>query len=336
MDVSDGETTNEISDVSGDIIEDDIIEDDLDTVIEIMETQDENELLPSTSNLNFAARSRKRSTKIYKATKKKALRDQANYSINKHPGRQSFNVCKKGSNGDFVLAYVVAFMQDHVTCSCPEFKKYEWKNARNECCKHVALIVGKCRGDDTCYNGQKKFAKNEFRRISELLDSFDKDNKMIGKSPTETIPQEVNPVQTKEIPITKTYTSERSAKSAAPADCEWIAEYYVTKSGTNRGRKAKCRNCKIEIKRNTLCIRVDVGGCRPYMEKNSKGKRKYVPTFLTFRYCANQTCFKNISAFDKRRSHIQPMERLGKGNLNPNMVLEMTNLLGNVEIFTQN
>ena len=178
-----------------------------------------------------------------------------------------------------------------------------------------------------CYNGQKKFSKNEFGSIKLLLDSFDK-NRIMKMT-------EVDHIERREIPITHKYSKLQDAKNAAPKDCKWMAEYYVTKSGTNRGRKSSCRNCKTEIKKNTLCIRVDVGGTKPVTEKNTK-QRQHAPTILTFRYCPNQNCFTKINALDKRISHIQPMENLYKGNLKPSMIEEMSNMLGNIEILSEN
>ena len=86
-----------------------------------------------------------------------------------------------------------------------------------------------------------------------------------------------------------------------------------------------------------MCIRVDVGGTRPYTERpaTKTKKKRFVPTILSLRYCANTTCHKQILVLDKRISFIKPMETLSKGNLNDEMIQEMILKLDHENIFSE-
>ena len=231
-------------------------QEDIGALLQAMESEDEDSFNPSTSSLNFAARSRKKNTKVYEASQKRAAKDQHNYIIEKHPRTYFFTIKKKLVQDN---TYNVEFMEDHVTCTCPDFRKYEGFNIRNEGCKHISLIIGKCQGDKTCYTGQRRFGKNEFDKIAKLLDTFDEDHVMtLNKGQENVNNNEINHIPTKIIPVTQTFSKQEGAKNAAPSDCEWMAEFYVTESGTNKGRKSTCRQCKSVLQRQKLCIRADV------------------------------------------------------------------------------
>ena len=84
--------------------------------------------------------------------------------------------------------YTVVFDKYGVTCTCDDFVKLIYNLKKNHCCKHIALIAGKCRDSlQLNYGGQNKFSSIEFPQITALLDTFNANKEVLSRSSDELI-----------------------------------------------------------------------------------------------------------------------------------------------------